>query len=120
MLGGFKMGKKHVFSVNEIIEKLDELHGRTLTIACMLQIEFEGDSIWHIPKSERKPGYESSLWANFDYKSLGIAEPQFQKFNGRHVIVSANVNAKMQGHFSLWPAEVTIRVIRKLLMSENS
>jgi hypothetical protein len=102
-----------VYSVNQVIASLDRLHGRTIRIACVLKIEFEGDSIWHTPTHERQPDYGSSLWANFDCEAIGCQPQQLEQFEGRHVVVIATVDREMQGHFSLWPGSVTIRSIMK-------
>jgi hypothetical protein len=108
-----EMSDERTYSVNEVVASLDDLNGRTVRIACVLDIEFEGDSIWHTPTAERHPGYASSLWANFDCDAIGRQPHQLEEFNGRHVVVDATVDKDMQGHFSLWPGSVTIRSMAK-------
>jgi hypothetical protein len=112
-LGAFTVGDDPVYSVNDVVASLDRLHGQTVRIVCVLTVEFEGDSIWHIPTAERLPDYGSSLWAEFDCEAIGCLPQRLEEFDGRHVVVTATVDKKMQGHFSLWPGSVTIRSIAK-------
>lgn len=107
------MGDDLIYSVNDVIASLDRFHGQTVRIACVLRIEFEGDSIWHMPTAERLPDYGSSLWANFDCEAIGCRPEELEEFDSRHVVVTATVDREMQGHFSLWPGSVTIRSIAK-------
>jgi hypothetical protein len=110
-LGDFTVGDDRIYNVNDVIASLDRLHGQTVRIACVLCVEFEGDSIWHTPKAERLPGYGSSLWADFDREAVGGGLQQLAQFDGRHVVVTATVDNEMQGHFSLWPGSVLITSI---------
>lgn len=91
------MDKDQIYSVNDVISLIGRLHGETVRIACVLNVEFEGNSIWHLPENERLPGYGSSLWADFD------SEFPPRKLHGRHVIVSAIVDKESGGHCGLWP-----------------
>lgn len=105
------MSDDSIFSVNDVVTSIDRLHGRTVRIACVLIVEFEGNSIWHIPTAERLPDYESSLWANFDFEAIGFLPQKLDEFDGRHVVVNATIDREEQGHFSLWPGSVIIRSI---------
>ena len=107
------MSDDSIYSVKEVVAAIDQLHGRTVRIACVLNIEFEGDSIWHTPKAERLPDYGSSLWADFDFEAIGCRPQKLEELNGRHVVVVATVDREMQGHFSLWPGSVTIQSVAK-------
>lgn len=121
MMGGFVMsgrdmhdtGHDRIYSVNDIIASLDQFHGITVQITCVLCIEFEGDSIWHTPTAERLPDYGSSLWANFDCEAIGCRPQKLEGYNDRHVIVTVTVDREEQDHFSLWPGSVTIKAIDK-------
>jgi hypothetical protein len=92
-----------------VVAGLESLHGQTVSVSGVLSIEFEGDSPWHSPKSEQKPWYESSLWADFDHAALGLSRAELQRFNGRHVVVSAVADRHNTGHMGLWPGGLLIR-----------
>lgn len=107
------MGDDPIYSVNEVIACLDLLHGQTLRIACALVLEFEGDQICHLPRSEHHPDYGSYLWANFDEATLGRDRVGLRPFVGRHVVVEATVDRHELGHLGLWPGGVVVRAIAK-------
>src|SRR5688572_30997 len=58
------MDRIGLFSVHEVVEHLDQLHGRSVRVIGVLQLEFEDNSLWHLPNSERVNSfpYRSSLW----------------------------------------------------------
>ncbi len=107
------MAEPNPSTVNDVIAALDSLHGETVRVAGVLQVEFEGNSLWHSPTSERKPGYGSSLWAESDYAASGRSPGQLREFNGRHVVVTAVVDGQFTGHFGLWPGALQIRAVIK-------
>jgi len=107
------MVRSHPYTVNEVVAALDSLDVQEVSVAGVLQVEFEGNSLWHSPKSERKPDYESSLWAEFDHAALGLSMEQLREFDGRHVVASAVVDRSFTGHLSLWPGALLIRSLTK-------
>jgi hypothetical protein len=107
------MAESKPYTVNEVVVALDSLDGKTIDVSGVLELEFEGDSLSHLPKSERKPGHESSLWAVFDYDALGRSLGQLHEFDGRHVVVTAEVDRQFTGHMGLWPGALRIRDIAK-------
>jgi hypothetical protein len=107
------MSDERIYRVNDVIASLNLFHGQTVRIACVLCVEFEGDSIWHTPTAERFPDYGSSLWARFNCEAIGCTHQQLAEFNGRHVVVTATVDKESQGHLSLWPGSVSITAIAK-------
>jgi hypothetical protein len=107
------MSDDRVYTVNEVVSSIDELQGRTVLIACVLQLEFEGDSIWHRPKSQCLPGYGSSLWANLDQESLRQSSTELEQFQARTVLVKATIDQNDTGHMGLWPGSVSIHSIVK-------
>jgi hypothetical protein len=106
------LGFDRVYAVNEVIAALDELRGKVLRIAGVLEIEFEGDSIWHYPKSERLADHKSSLWVDFAHDALGRDRKGLKEFDGRRVVVTAMLGDH-QGHFSLWPASAVVTAVVK-------
>ena len=109
-------------SVNETIDRIIELNKQNVAVFGLLSLEFEGQCITHIPKSEcRSNGignYESSIWVNFDLNSIGQREQWLDQFDGRHVRLDGTLNGPRSGydgcgHFSMWPAELTVTAIEK-------
>lgn len=101
-----------VLSVNEVIASLDKWDGQSVRIACVLNLEFEDVSVWHLPASERLPGYESRLWAEFE-GSGGYLDPLYKRFHRRHVIVTGTIDRDERGHMSLWPGGIRVHSVQK-------
>ncbi len=95
------MSENRVYTVNDLVHSIEELHGRTLQIACVLHLESEGNLIWHLPASERHPNYRSSLWAHFDEGTPERSAIQPEAFRSRHAIVTATVDKYFTGHMGL-------------------
>ncbi|WP_197993026.1 hypothetical protein [Gimesia aquarii] len=109
-------------SVNDAIDRLAELAGQDVSLVGVLSLDFEGTSINHIPKSECRSNvvgtYQSSIWVNFDFVAINQCEQWLDQFDGRHVQVDGILAAPEKsfngcGHFSLWPAELTVTAIAK-------
>ena len=107
------MTRSHPYTVNEVVAALDSLDGQDVRVSGVLQVEFEGNSLWQYPKSERGPDYASSLWAEFDHAALGLTVEQLREFDGRHVVVLALVDRSDSGHLGLWPGALLIRSLTK-------
>lgn len=113
-------------SVNAAIERLHELDGQVICVVGALSLDFEGHCIDHIPKSEvaaSDPGksnisYPSSIWVTFDLEAIGCDYKWLKQFDKRHVRVVGMLRSPDPkfggcGHFSLWPAEITVSAIEK-------
>ena len=104
------------FSVNEVIEHLDGLVGKDVSVRGMLSFEFENTSLSHVPLFERAPGYDSSIWLTVGTGSLRFDTKVCERLRGKVVIVEGTL-AKPDprfggcGHFSLWPAEIVARTL---------
>ena len=107
------MKPDRIHSVNEVTADLERLHGQTVQLAGVLQIEFEGDCLLHFPASERLPDHRSSLWAEFEMERFPTGPNDLQRFNGRRVTVIATINRDQHGHFGLWPGGVMIHNVVK-------
>lgn len=114
-------------SVNETIDRLVELNGQKVSIFGILSLEFEGQCITHVPKSELRSNdignYASSIWANFDLDSIGQRKQWLDQFDGRHVRLDGILNTPCPGHdgcghLSMWPAEVTVTAIQKYAIGQ--
>lgn len=97
-----------IYQVNEVVDDLINLHGHTIQIMGLLQVGFENCALSHIPRSEQRPWYESSLWLTIE-DSAKAAE--YTVFEGRNVTVTGTVNAQETGHFGLWPGGVTVHAV---------
>lgn len=111
-----------ILSVNAVIERINELDGQVVCVVGSLSLDFEGQCINHIPKSEVASGeqgkYPSSIWATFDLEAIGCDYKSLQQFDKRHVhligiIKAPNPKLGGCGHLSLWPAELIVKAIEK-------
>lgn len=107
-------------SVNAALDRLIELNGQMVNLVGELSLDYEGTCITHIPKSEchsEKVGtYQSGIWVNFDLAAMKQNEQWLQQYDGRHVRVEGRLSVPEKGfdgcgHFSLWPAEITVTKI---------
>lgn len=112
-------------SVNDAIDRLSELAGQEVVLVGSLALDFEGTCITHIPKNECRCrddetcAFRSSIWITFDLTAINQREQWLGQFDGRHVRVTGVLHAPEKefggcGHFSLWPAEITVTAIEKL------
>lgn len=113
-------------SVNEAIDRLEELDGQDVEIFGALSLEFEGTCITHIPRDERwdrhKGGchhYGSSIWTNYDLDRMGVTEEALRQFDRRQIVDSGKLKKPAAGsagcgHFSLWPTEMDVANVQKL------
>lgn len=71
---GAKRGKiEPLARVNELVDRIQNLHGQPVEVVGLLTFEFEHTSIDHFPKAERReitddidaPFYQSSAWLAF-------------------------------------------------------
>ena len=78
-------------SVNEAVERVVELNGTVVTVVGALSLDFEGQCINHIPRSQTlydPDGLErSSIWVDFDLKAIGHPTEWLWQFDSRHVRV---------------------------------
>jgi hypothetical protein len=104
-----------LLSVNEVVEGLDHLHGERVRVFGALRLEFEGDSMWHLPKSERVDcvPYRSSLWVELDRARRDLGQEGLRQLNGRHVIATGVIDAHHLGHLDLWPAAILVSSLVK-------
>lgn len=104
-----------LLSVNEVIERLEELHGKQVRVFGSLTLEFEDHSLWHIPKAERVDSvpYGSSLWVHLEPEVEALGEEKLRRYQGRHVVASGIVDAGDPGHMSLWPGSIRVSALTK-------
>lgn len=112
-------------SVNSAIDALQEVAGQDITVEGVLCFEFEGTSIDHFPKVERRePGQAgpicpSSIWLNVGDGALRFNEDQLKRWHGKRVTVSGTLSAPPSGfdgcgHMSSCAAEILARAIERL------
>ncbi|MEQ1508155.1 MAG: hypothetical protein ABMB14_38350 [Myxococcota bacterium] len=109
------MDRSGVFSVHDVVEHLDQLHGTSVRVAGVLQLAFESDALWHMPASERVDSlpYRSGLWVHLDDAVRSLGEAVLHQFEGRRVIVTGVIDAQDAGHMGLWPAAILVSSIAK-------
>lgn len=112
-------------SINQAIDRLDELHGLDITIYGILSFEFEDCCIEHYPKAERRlavgnrDGFtNSSIWLEVGTGSLGFNVPTLKKWHGKRVVIEGTLYGPGPmfdgcGHLSRWPAAILARTIER-------
>ncbi|WP_459557249.1 hypothetical protein [Lacunimicrobium album] len=115
------MDSKEALSVDQVIQNLQLLRGRTIQVCGQFIYEREQHALNHIPDDERKSkkGFQSSLWIDTDpryFKSISILD---YDFNTRLVVVEGVLgDIGRAGHFGMWPASMLISRIS--LLSDES
>lgn len=102
----------HVLSVNDVVARLDQLHGETVQVAGVLILEFEEISISHLPASQRLPWYQSSLWATFEEPDV-CSNLDYKRFRGRQVVVVGTIDRDDHGQMGLWPGGIRIHSVQR-------
>lgn len=100
-------------SVNEALDRIDELAGADICVRGLLSFEFEDVSITHLPRAERGEGYKSSIWLSTGNGALGFDQKRCQSLSGKIVVVEGTLFRPGLtvgcGHMGLWPAELLAR-----------
>lgn len=109
--------EEKIYSVDEAVGALRALHGKTVRIACVLRLEFEGTAVVHFPKAECSE-YQSELWLRLDLGGLDLEYEGLKSFDGRRVVVTGTLDETDHGHMSLWPGAVLATGIQKLACSD--
>lgn len=105
-------------SVNEALEKLDELAGTRIRVRGLLSFGFEDVSLNHLPAAERAAGYASSIWLSEGPGAPALDEEGWRKLNGKIVLVEGILHAPEPtfggcGHMSLWSAALVVRTLER-------
>ena len=105
-------------SVNEALDRIDELAGSDICVRGILSFEFEDVSITHLPRAERRDGESSSIWLSTGHGALGFEHETCKSLSGKIVVVEGTLLKPEQpfdgcGHMSLWPAELMARTLER-------
>lgn len=105
-------------SVNEALDRIDELVGSDICVRGILSFEFEDVSISHLPRAERRDGEMSSIWLSTGNGALGFDQERCRSLNGKIVVVKGILSKPELpfegcGHMSLWPAELLSRTLER-------
>jgi hypothetical protein len=86
-------------SVNEAIDRLDEIEGQPVEIYGILCFDFEDYTLWHFPKAERRTIEKerttfngSSIWIEFMRGSLQPNTPVLDRWHGHRVAIFGFLN----------------------------
>lgn len=104
------------FGVNAVLDALNDLAGEDVCITGVLHFDFEDVSLNHWPQSERRDGYQSSIWLVTGLGSLGFDPIACKRLSGKRVLVQGSLLKPDPalggcGHMSLWPAELLARTL---------
>ena len=115
-----------LLSVNEVIDRADELDGKPVEVMGLLTFEFEDHSLDHFPKAERReiteavdpPYYQSSIWVAFSTGSIQPNEEVLTRWTGKRVRISGVIRTPKGpggfGHFGGWGCEIEAYTIERL------
>lgn len=110
--------KEASLSVNELVDRIQNLHGQPVEVVGLLTFEFEHTSIDHFPRAERReitddidaPLYQSSAWLAFGSGSMRANERVLSRWNGKRVRVTGIAYGPRGpggcGHFGGWACEI--------------
>lgn len=109
-----------VLTVNEALERLASLAGKTVAVRGILHYEFEEIAIWHYPKIERNDfDLPSAIWLGTGTGSLQFNPRGMEKLDRHRVIVLGTLYAPNPhlggcGHMSALPAEILVSSIDRV------
>lgn len=109
---------RQALSVNEALDRIDELVGSDICVRGLLSFEFEDISITHLPRADRRDGYLSSIWLATGCGALGFDEKRCKSLSGKIVVVEGTLFKSEPpfdgcGHMGLWPAELLARTLER-------
>ena len=95
----------NVLSVNEVIDRADELDRKPVEIVGLLTFEFENHSLGHSPKAERRqimesvdpPYCQSSVWITFGAGSIQPNQEVLTRWTGKRVRISEGCSQAKKG-----------------------
>jgi hypothetical protein len=79
------------FTVNEALDRIDELADSDIYIHGLLCFEFEDVSISHVPRAEQREGYLSSIWLSVGDGALGFDRRVCESLSGKIVVVEGRL-----------------------------
>lgn len=105
-------------SVNEALDRIDELAGSDIYVRGLFSFEFEDISITHLPRADRRDGYMSSIWLSTGTGALGFEDERCKSLSGKIVVVEGTLFKSEPslhgcGHMGLWPAELLARTLER-------
>jgi hypothetical protein len=103
-------------TVNEVLERFPTFDGRLTEVVGLLAWRFENQSLEHAVMAELSE--RSKLWLEVDNETPPLDDELLTRWEGKRVIVTGVVRGPDPkfggcGHFSLWPAELLVRSIRR-------
>lgn len=112
-------------SVNDLVDRLDELQGKPIEVVGILTWETENCALWHFPKAERRgvsesdpPVERSSVWLSFGTGSLQPNERALKRWHGKRVSATGVVYGPRGpggcGHFGGWGCEIEPYSIQRI------
>ena len=107
------------FTVNQLLDLKGRLAGTDVRVSGILHYAFEDVAIYHWPKSESRPEYESSIWLETGSGSLRFDDEACLSMNGKLVVVEGvlvlpDERFRGCGHMSLWPAALLARTLERV------
>jgi hypothetical protein len=116
-------------SVNEALDRLDELEGQPVEIYGLLSFERDDHGRWHFPKAERHAVQKgvhtfdgSRIWVAFNNGSIQPNIPVISRWHGRRVAIFGVHNgppkdtpwSRGRSYMSLWLAEIVPYSIERM------
>ena len=104
-------GKSNYFdairvSIIQLISNPELYHGKNVRVIGVVQIEFEGNSIYLSKDDLQYSIYKNGLWMDIDFERLGATRDDLLRFNGRYVLIEGYFNMNSLGHLVMWSGSI--------------
>jgi hypothetical protein len=116
-------------SVNEAIDRMDELEGQPVEIYGLLSFDRDDHGLWHFPKAECRTVQKgvhtfdaSRIWIDFNVGSIRPNIPVLTRWQGRRVAIFGVLHDPLKdtpwsrgmSYRSLWLAEIVPYSIERM------
>lgn len=109
----------NIYSINELLEMKDTLHGQRIYVEGVLVFDTENVVLEHWPKSERG---EKSIWLEQSKGPLRFNPSGMESLSGKKVIALGEFQSKIEldndnfylgfGHLGMWPAQLVVTEVQ--------
>lgn len=108
--------KRRPISVNDLLDRAAALHGTVVAVYGLYALEFEDSTLHHLPGSERRAGWRTSIWVAYPSNVTVVGAKAPSALAGKRVVVTGRLEAIGDGfgHGGLSGAQIVARRIERL------